>query len=166
MVIKRNILSRLEEWKNTADRSPLIIQGARQIGKSWAVEEFGRTHYKYTAVFNFDKQHELKGVFERTKDIKRILGELELFSSVPLVEGETLIFFDEIQECKAALNSLKYFKEDAPGYHIIAAGSLLGVAVNRKGENDTFPVGKRSFLQMYPVTFREYLHMSDGQLLE
>lgn len=177
MIITREIISKLEAWENESDRSPLIIQGARQIGKSWTVTEFGRTHYKHLAVFNFDKQEELKGIFEKTKDVKRILGELELYTNVPLVEGDTLIFFDEIQDCKAALNSLKYFKEDAPGYHIIAAGSLLGVAVNRKtaekseigqteGNNDTFPVGKVSFMEMYPVTFREYLRMSDALLMQ
>ncbi len=174
MVITREIISKLEVWKNDADRSPLIVQGARQIGKSWAVAEFGRTSYKYTAIFNFDKQEELKGIFEKTKDVKRILSELSLYTDVPLVESETLIFFDEIQDCKAALNSLKYFKEDAPGYHVIAAGSLLGVAVNRKTKNrdlsddsvNTFPVGKVSFLEMYPVTFREFLRMSDPLLMQ
>ncbi|MBS7364638.1 MAG: ATP-binding protein [Paludibacteraceae bacterium] len=174
MVITREIISKLEVWKNDADRSPLIVQGARQIGKSWAVAEFGRTSYKYTAIFNFDKQEELKSIFEKTKDVKRILSELSLYTDVPLVESETLIFFDEIQDCKAALNSLKYFKEDAPGYHVIAAGSLLGVAVNRKTKNrdlsddsvNTFPVGKVSFLEMYPVTFREFLRMSDPLLMQ
>lgn len=173
MIITREIITKLEEWKGRKDRSPLIVQGARQIGKSWAVTEFGRTHYKHTAVFNFDKQGELKDIFERTKDVRRILGELELYTAVPLAENDTLIFFDEIQECKAALNSLKYFKEDAPGYHIIAAGSLLGVAVNKKKDkdgsteekSDTFPVGKVEFLDMYPVTFREYLRMSDETLM-
>ena len=172
MIITREIITKLEDWKNRKDRSPLIVQGARQIGKSWAVTEFGRTHYKHTAVFNFDKQGELKDIFERTKDVKRILGELELYTAVPLAENDTLIFFDEIQECKAALNTLKYFKEDAPGYHIIAAGSLLGVAVNKKKdkdgrteeETDTFPVGKVEFLDMYPVTFREYLRMRDHHI--
>ena len=174
MTIEREIISKLEQWKEASDRSPLIIQGARQIGKSWVVSEFGRTHYKHTAIFNFDKQKELKSIFEKTKDIKRIIGELELYTDVPLKEEETLIFFDEIQECKAALNSLKYFKEDAPNYHIVAAGSLLGVAINRKSKSEqdanrssnTFPVGKVSFLQMYPVTFREYLRMSNSKLME
>ena len=173
MVIKREIISKLEAWKNEPERSPLIIQGARQIGKSWVVTEFGRSHYKHIATFNFDKQEELKGIFEKTKDVKRILDELELYTNVPLAPEDTLIFFDEIQDCKAALNALKYFKEDAPGYHIIAACSLLGVAVNRKPtkddndeSKDTFPVGKVSFMEMYPVTFREYLRMSDSQLLQ
>ena len=174
MLITREIIGRLKAWKEESDRSPLVIQGARQIGKSWVVSEFGRTHYKHTAIFNFDKQHELKNIFESTKDVKRIIGELELYTDVPIRENDTLLFFDEIQDCKAALNALKYFKEDAPAYHVIAAGSLLGVAVNRKTRsndsshdisNDTFPVGKVCFMEMYPVTFREFLRMSDLNLM-
>lgn len=171
MIITREIIGKFEAWKNEEARSPLLIQGARQIGKSWAVTEFGQTHYKHIAIFNFEKQQELKSIFESTKDVKRILGELELYTNVPLLENDTLLFFDEIQDCKAALNTLKYFKEDAPGYHVIAAGSLLGVAVNRKvnssqeNNNDTFPVGKVSFMEMYPVTFREFLRMSDTNLM-
>ena len=177
MIIERDILKKLDEWKSTADRKPLIVQGARQIGKSWAVEEFGRRRFKHVAVFNFDKKKELKGVFSQTKDIKRLLGELELYTTVPIIAGETLLFFDEIQDCKEALNTLKYFREDAPEYDVIAAGSLLGVATKRKkkkadedsdeGEADnTFPVGKVSFLDMYPVTFREYLRMANPRLME
>ena len=93
MIITREIITKLQEWKNGKDRSPLIVQGARQIGKSWAVTEFGRTNYKFTAVFNFDRQGELKEIFEKTKDVKRILGELELYTNVPLAENDTLIFF-------------------------------------------------------------------------
>lgn len=177
MIIERDILNKLNDWKNAADRKPLIIQGARQIGKSWAVEEFGRRRFKHVAVFNFDKKKELKDVFSQTKDIKRLLGELELYTTVPIVAGETLLFFDEIQDCKEALNTLKYFREDAPEFDIIAAGSLLGVATQRKKKKDddasdddeaanTFPVGKVSFLDMYPVTFREYLRMANPRLME
>lgn len=177
MIIERDILKKLDEWKSTADRKPLIVQGARQIGKSWAVEEFGRRRFKHVAVFNFDKKKELKGVFSQTKDIKRLLGELELYTTVPIIAGKTLLFFDEIQDCKEALNTLKYFREDAPEYDVIAAGSLLGVATKRKkkkadedsdeGEaENTFPVGKVSFLDMYPVTFREYLRMASPRLME
>ena len=177
MIIERDILKKLDEWKNAADRKPLIVQGARQIGKSWAVEEFGRRRFKHVAVFNFDKKQELKSVFSRTKDIKRLLGELELYTSVPIIAGETLLFFDEIQDCREALNTLKYFKEDASEYYVIAAGSLLGVAARRKNKSaddgndedaadNTFPVGKVSFLDMYPVTFREYLRMADSRLME
>ena len=177
MIIERDILKILDEWKSTADRKPLIVQGARQIGKSWAVEEFGRRRFKHVAVFNFDKKKELKGVFSQTKDIKRLLGELELYTTVPIIAGETLLFFDEIQDCKEALNTLKYFREDAPEYDVIAAGSLLGVATKRKKKKvdddsdedeaeNTFPVGKVSFLDMYPVTFREYLRMASPRLME
>ena len=177
MIIERDILKKLDEWKSTADRKPLIVQGARQIGKSWAVEEFGRRRFKHVAVFNFDKKKELKGVFSQTKDIKRLLGELELYTTVPIIAGETLLFFDEIQDCKEALNTLKYFREDAPEYDVIAAGSLLGVATKRKKKKvdddsdedeaeNTFPVGKVSFLDMYPVTFREYLRMASPRLME
>ena len=183
MIIEREILKKLEEWKNGTDRKSLIVQGARQIGKSWAVEEFGHRSFKHIAVFNFDKNKELKGLFSQTKDIKRLLGDLELYTTVPIVAGETLIFFDEIQDCKEALNSLKYFKEDAPEYYVIAAGSLLGVATKHKTmvstnrqkneadesedeSNNTFPVGKVSFLDMYPVTFREYLRMANLRLME
>ena len=177
MIIERDILKKLDEWKSTADRKPLIVQGARQIGKSWAVEEFGRRRFKHVAVFNFDKKKELKGVFSQTKDIKRLLGELELYTTVPIIAGETLLFFDEIQDCKEALNTLKYFREDAPEYDVIAAGSLLGVATKRKKKKvdddsdedeaeNTFPVGKVSFLDMYPVTFREYLRMANPRLME
>ena len=177
MIIERDILKKLDEWKNATDRKPLIVQGARQIGKSWAVEEFGRRRFKHVAVFNFDKKKELKGVFSQTKDIKRLLGELELYTTVPIIAGETLLFFDEIQDCKEALNTLKYFREDAPEYDVIAAGSLLGVATKRKKKKadedsdedeaeNTFPVGKVSFLDMYPVTFREYLRMANPRLME
>lgn len=176
MIIEREILKKLDEWKDGDDRKPLIIQGARQIGKSWAVEEFGRRSFKHVAVFNFDKNKELKSLFSQTKDVKRLLGDLELYTTVPIVAGETLIFFDEIQDCKEALNTLKYFKEDAPEYYVIAAGSLLGVATKHKRKEkdeeiqddatNTFPVGKVSFLDMYPVTFREYLRIANQRLME
>ena len=162
MEIKRTITDDLRNWKQRTDRKPLILQGARQIGKTTAVRMFASTEYKHLAEFNFDKVQELKTVFERTKDVKRILQELTFFTDAPLIPGETLLFFDEIQECGEALNALKYFEEDAPEYHIIAAGSLLGVALNKSGA--TFPVGKVNYLQMYPVTFREYLNCADTTL--
>lgn len=162
--IERDIKQKLLSWKNDIDRKPLIIRGARQIGKSWAVEDFGKTYYEHFAVFNFDRKRELKDVFEKTKDPERIVKELSYFTNVPLLPEKTLLFFDEIQECKEALNALKYFYEDAPEYHIIAAGSLLGVAINEG--NYSFPVGKVNFLQMYPVTFKEYLRSADNVLYE
>ena len=166
--IERDITQKLLAWKNEHDRKPLIVRGARQIGKSWAVEDFGKRYYEHFAVFNFDRRRELAEVFEKTKDPLRIIHELTFFTEVPLLPEKTLIFFDEIQECKEALNALKYFCEDAPEYHIIAAGSLLGVAINEG--NYSFPVGKVTFLQMYPVSFKEYLRAADsilfGQLTE
>lgn len=162
MNIRRDIINEFAQWKERSDRKPLIVQGARQIGKTTAIRMFGKSNYKYFAEFNFDKSEELKELFRRTKDVKRILQELALFTEVPLRPGETLLFFDEIQECEEALNTLKYFDEDAPEYHIVAAGSLLGVALNRAGR--TFPVGKVNFLQMYPVTFKEYLACADERL--
>ena len=174
MIIEREILQSFLKWKESDARRPLIVQGARQIGKSWAVEEFGRRCYSQTAVFNFDKNKDLRSIFAGTKDVKRLLGDLELYTTVPILPGKTLIFFDEIQDCKEALNALKYFQEDAPEYHVVAAGSLLGVATKRKTKSDdgedesenTFPVGKVSFLDMYPVTFREYLRMANPLLME
>lgn len=164
MHIERKVIEELCKWKERSDRKPLIIQGARQIGKTTAIRMFGKRYYRYFAEFNFDKTLELKDLFHRTKDVKRLIQELPLYTNVPIVPGETLILFDEIQECEEALNTLKYFDEDASDYHIIAAGSLLGVALNRAGK--TFPVGKVNFLQMYPVTFREYLASADGKLCE
>ena len=162
MDIQRDVIKQLLAWKSSEHRQPLILQGARQIGKSWAVQEFGRSYYDYIAVFNFDRHPELASVFQQTKDIKRILRDLAFYTGVPIEAGKTLIFFDEIQECQEALNALKYFDEDAPEYHVIAAGSLLGVALNRQGSG--FPVGKVHFMQMHPVTFREYLRAADDVL--
>ena len=162
MDIQRDVIKQLLAWKSSEHRQPLILQGARQIGKSWAVQEFGRSYYDHIAVFNFDRHPELASVFQQTKDIKRILRDLAFYTGVPIEAGKTLIFFDEIQECQEALNALKYFDEDAPEYHVIAAGSLLGVALNRQGSG--FPVGKVHFMQMHPVTFREYLRAADDVL--
>jgi len=162
MKIERDINQKLSEWKNSDLRQPLILQGARQIGKTWAVTEFGQNNFKHIAVFNFDRQQKLHEVFRQSKDVRYLLRELAFYTDVPLVAGETLIFFDEIQECSDALNSLKYFDEDAPEFHIIAAGSLLGVALNHKGQG--FPVGKVQFMQMHPITFREYLRAADSKL--
>lgn len=162
--IERDITQKLLAWKNASDRKPLIVRGARQVGKSCAVEDFGKRYYEHLAVFNFDRKRELIEIFEKTKDPERIIHELSYFTNVPLHPENTLLFFDEIQECKEALNSLKYFCEDAPDYHIIAAGSLLGVAINEG--NYSFPVGKVNFMQMYPVTFKEYLRATDVVLFE
>ncbi len=159
MKIERYILEDFKRWRDSPNRKPILLQGARQIGKTWAMEQFGHECYTYVQKFDFDRQPELKSIFETTKEPERIIRELALYSSVPLLPGETLIIFDEIQECEAALNSLKYFYEDAPQYHIIAAGSLLGVAVKRR--RMTVPVGKVTLMRMYPFTFKEFLRADD-----
>lgn len=159
MKIRRDIIDRLKQWKDSKDRKPILLKGARQTGKTWIMEEFGKECFEYVAIFNFDKIEELAAVFEKTKDVQRILKELALFTEVPIEAGKTLLVFDEIQLCEGALNSLKYFCEDAPQYHIIAAGSLLGVAIRKK--NMSVPVGKVQILRMYPVTFKEFLQASD-----
>ncbi|GHV34205.1 ATPase [Bacteroidia bacterium] len=155
MNINRSILNQLGVWKNKTDRMPLILQGARQIGKTWVLQEFGKRCFKHSAVFNFDKTEELNALFEETKDVFRLLEQLQFYTKVPIIAGETLIIFDEIQECNKALNCLKYFCEDAPQYHIVAAGSLLGVSLSKKG--NSFPVGKVEFMNMFPLTFKEFL---------
>lgn len=161
MKIKRDILDTLKDWKNYPDneRKPLLFRGARQTGKTWIMESFGKECFEHYIKFDFDRTPELKTVFRNTKEPERLIKELSLYSDVPIEPGKTLIIFDEIQECEEALNSLKYFCEDAPQYHIVAAGSLLGVAVKRK--NMSVPVGKVRTLKIYPLTFKEFLAKSD-----
>ncbi|MDR2564341.1 MAG: AAA family ATPase [Prevotellaceae bacterium] len=154
MNIDRDITGAFSAWKNKAGRMPLILQGARQIGKTWALLEFGKREFKHTAIFNFDKTEELNVLFDSTKDVFRLIEQLRLYTKAPIVAGETLIVFDEIQECNKALNCLKYFCEDVPQYHIVAAGSLLGVSLSK---GDSFPVGKVEFMNMFPLTFKEFL---------
>jgi uncharacterized protein len=162
MKIQRDIVQRLTQWSVSENRKPLILKGARQTGKTWVMREFGEEYFDYTAEFNFDRTKELAEIFDRTKDVKRILNDLALFSDVPLLPGRTLIIFDEIQECSGALNSLKYFQEDAPEYHLIAAGSLLGVSIRKK--KMSVPVGKVEILNMRPVSFKEFLHHTDEKI--
>ena len=164
MIISRDILAAFKKWKTSTDRKPILIKGARQIGKTWVMEEFGRQCYEHYVKFDFDEQQELASVFQTTKDPHRIINELELFCDIPILPEKTLIIFDEIQECEEALNSLKYFCENAPEYHIIAAGSLLGVAVKKKHMKT--PVGKVNVFRMHPLTFREFLRAADPRLYE
>lgn len=159
MRISRDIISTFKEWKDAPMRKPILLQGARQIGKTWAMETFGKESFEYCAKFDFDRQEELKSVFQNTKMPERIIKELALFCDVPIIAGKTLIIFDEIQECEEALNCLKYFCEDAPEYHIMAAGSLLGGAVKKR--RMTVPVGKVRVVRMYPLSFKEFLRASD-----
>ena len=159
MKIEREIINTLRRWKDAPNRKPLLLKGARQIGKTWAMETFGKECFDYYVKFDFDRHPELKSVFQTTKSPDRLLKDLALYCEQPIVPGKTLIIFDEIQECEEALNSLKYFCEDAPQYHVIAAGSLLGVAVKKR--KMTVPVGKVKVVRMFPVTFKEFLRASD-----
>lgn len=163
MELKREITAALLRWKESEERKPLIIQGARQIGKTWIMKEFGRQHYEHTAYFNFDASEELCREFENTKEPSRLLGILKLYTEQPIEPGKTLIIFDEIQQSNKALNSLKYFCEDAPEYHVMAAGSLLGVSLS---QGDSFPVGKVDFLKMYPVSFKEFLYADNKRMYD
>ena len=163
MNIKRNIEKQLHAWLIKSNRKPLILQGARQVGKTWVLKYFGNSSFKNLAYFNFEKQPELKQFFETTKDPKRILQNLTLINGKPILPGQTLIVFDEIQECNNALNSLKYFHEELPEYIIACAGSLLGVAMSKGA---SFPVGKVDFLNVYPLSFREFLAQADEKLFE
>ena len=164
MKIERDIINLFKAWKEAPDRKPILLKGARQIGKTWAMESFGKECFKYCVKFDFDRQPELKSLFEITKDPKRLIKELTLYCEQPIIAGETLVIFDEIQECEEAFNSLKYFCDEAPQYHIIAAGSLLGVAVKKR--RMTVPVGKVRIINMFPVTFKEFLRASDVRTYE
>lgn len=157
--MERKVLKRLIEWKNESNRMPLILNGARQVGKTYTALSFGREYYKNTVYFNFEDSIELCGIFERDLDPARIIKELSVKSGQTILSKDTLIIFDEIQACERALTSLKYFYENAPEYHIIAAGSLLGVALNR--ENFSFPVGKVAMITLYPLDFEEFLWALD-----
>ena len=161
MELYRSIIEDLKAWKRNSERKPLILKGARQTGKTWILEYFGRTEFKYTVKFNFDKDHSIHEIFETTKEPSRIISQLSLLTDSPILPGETLLIFDEIQECNPALNALKYFYEDASEYAVVAAGSLLGVALSK---GDSFPVGKVEFLNLYPLTFKEFLKTINEKL--
>lgn len=156
--MQRFIMEKLVKWKNDKNRKPLILKGARQVGKTYILKEFAKKEYQDLAYFNFDHDESLASLFKNSKDPKRIIEQLILVHGKKIVPGETLIFFDEIQECSDALNSLKYFYEEANEYHIVCAGSLLGIRLS----HTSFPVGKVDFLNMYPMTFSEFL-IADGK---
>lgn len=151
--MKRFIMEKLINWKNDKDRKPLILKGARQVGKTYILKEFGENYYENVAYFNFDHDDSLSELFSNTKDPKRIIEQLSLANGKKINENTTLIIFDEIQECPNALNSLKYFCEEASEYHVACAGSLLGIRLSKT----SFPVGKVDFLTLYPMTFSEFL---------
>lgn len=152
--MERLIMNKLLDWKKSPYRKPLILKGVRQVGKTWVLKEFGRRYYENTAYFNFDENEEYKQFFETTKDVNRILQNLMLASAQKIVPEKTLIIFDEVQDCPKVINSMKYFCENAPQYHIACAGSLLGIALAKPS---SFPVGKVNFMQIDPMTFMEFL---------
>lgn len=159
--MKRFIAEKLVKWKESKNRKPLILRGARQVGKTFILKEFGEKYYDSVAYFNFDHDDGLSSLFNNTKDPKRILEQLALISGKKINPETTLIIFDEVQECPDALNSLKYFKEEAPSYHVVCAGSLLGIKLSKT----SFPVGKVEFLDMYPMAFSEFLLADNSENL-
>jgi len=153
--MERKIEAELIAWKNSTARMPLILHGARQVGKTFVVKKFANEHYANFVYFNFEANAQLQAIFTKDLSPKRIVAELSVLMGVAIQEHTTLLFFDEIQASERALTSLKYFSEDTPGYHIIAAGSLLGVALHR--EQYSFPVGKVVVKMLYPLDFEEFL---------
>ena len=150
----RSAIEKLKKWKESYYRKPMIIEGARQVGKTWLMKEFGKECYEKTVYINFDSNRQMKDLFSSDLNIERIIMGLEIYSDTNITPDDTLIIFDEVQEVPAALSSLKYFYENAPQYHIICAGSLLGIALH---EGTSFPVGKVDFLKLYPLSFDEFL---------
>lgn len=159
--MKRKAIDELVRWKTSEERKPMVLKGARQVGKTWLMKEFGRDFYENTVYFNFDEEDELKSIFEINKNPQRIIELLALIAGEKITPGETLIILDEIQECPEALNALKYFKEKANEYHVIAAGSLLGTL---PAQPKSYPVGMVNLLDIYPMTFDEFLCATDEAL--
>ncbi len=159
--MKRNAMQSLINWKNDPERKPLILRGARQVGKTWLMKEFGQTCYANYVYFNFDEEDELKSIFQANKNPHRIIELLSMISGEKIQPGETLILFDEIQECPEALNTLKYFKEKANEYHVVSAGSLLGTLL---AQPKSYPVGMVNLLDIFPLTFDEFLEATDPAL--
>ena len=157
--MKRNIIKSLIAWKNSKLRKPLILYGARQVGKTWLLKEFGKKEYKQTIYLNFDEDLRLSDYFQQDLDTERIIGALEGHFNAKITPSSTLLIFDEIQECQRAKDSLKYFKENAPQYHIAAAGSFLGVASGK------FPVGQVDSFTLYPMSFYEFLKAAGHEIL-
>lgn len=161
--MERLILKKLIDWKNSKHRKPLILKGARQVGKTFILKQFGKENYEGVAYFNFDHDENLYNLFVNTKNPKRILEQLAFIYGKAILPEKTLIIFDEIQECPNALSSLKYFQEEANEYHIVCAGSLLGIRLS----HTSFPVGKVEFLNMYPMSFTEFLKADNcGNLVD
>ena len=152
--MERTAMQQLIDWKESPYRKPLIVKGVRQVGKTWLLKDFGRRYYEHVAYFNFDENPEYRDFFATTKDVRRIIPNLAMAGGQEITAGKTLVVFDEIQDCPEVLNSLKYFCETAPEYHVASAGSLLGITLAKP---TTFPVGKVDFLTIYPMSFQEFL---------
>jgi len=162
--MKRLIINQLISWKENSQRKPLILNGARQVGKTYILKAFGKLHYRNVAYVNLDSQKELAKVFEQDFNVTRIIRSLSAFLNIHIEPQHTLIVLDEVQECPAALHALKYFCEDAPEYHVVVAGSLLGISLHG---NSSFPVGKVDMLRMFPLTFEEFLMaLGEEQLIK
>ena len=159
--MERDAMNRLLAWKDDPDRKPLILKGVRQVGKTWLMQEFGRRCYENTVYLNFDEEEQLKSLFATNKNPQQLVRLLSLMSNAPITPGKTLLIFDEVQECAEALNSLKYFREQANEYHIVAAGSLLGTFLSAP---KSYPVGQANVLTLYPLDFSEFLAATDEAL--
>ncbi|OFX34251.1 MAG: ATPase [Bacteroidetes bacterium GWA2_32_17] len=162
--MERLLIKKLETWKNKKNRKPIIIRGARQVGKTWLMKYFGKKSFKNVAYINFESQEHLKNIFLEDFNIQRIMRAIKLATGVTPIAGKTLIIFDEIQAADRGVTVLKYFCEDAPEFHVVAAGSLLGMALHK---NTSFPVGKVEFLDLYPMNYFEFLKaMGESDLAE
>ena len=160
--MKRTIYDSLLNWKDKSRRKPLLLTGVRQCGKTYILKEFGKREFKDLAYFNFDGNEGLHSVFEFDLNVERIIEELSaVIYGKKIVPGETLVVFDEVQDCPRAVQSLKYFCEDIPELHVVAAGSHLGVAIRKEGIS--FPVGKVDRMEMYPMSFEEFVCADDGE---
>lgn len=165
LIMQRDFIQNLIEWKDSKRRKPLILTGVRQCGKTYLLKEFGSEYFDNFCYINFESAGKYSAIFEYDYDVKRILRELELAENVKIIAGKTLLIFDEIQECPKAITSLKYFCENLQELHLVCAGSLLGVAI--KKENISFPVGKVNRMQLYPMSFKEYLQaVGEGKYIE
>lgn len=161
--MRRKAIEQLYRWKASADRKPLVVQGARQVGKTWLMQEFAKEAYKKCAYVNFEDNDMLRHLFDNDFDIERILSSLSWATGVD-IDTDTLIILDEIQEASRGITSLKYFREKAPQYHVVAAGSLLGIAMHH---HDSFPVGKVDFMTLYPLSFFEFLDaVGEGRMVD
>jgi len=152
--MERRLIEQLLAWKNSSFRKPLVLKGARQVGKTWILKHFGKSHYKELVYINFEERESLQSLFEQDFDISRILATLGVIHQKPISSEETLIVFDELQVAKRGITALKHFKENAPEYHVIAAGSLLGISLHQE---ESFPVGQVDFLELFPLSFEEFL---------